>query len=231
MVPLLYISGSGGGARMEEGAISLMQMAKTSAALARLHEAGGCYVAVLTHATMGGSMASWAMLGDITIAEPKALLGFTGPRVIQNTIKKVLPEGFQRSEFLMEKGFLDAIVPRGELRNWIARSLQYVVTDDRPNGWANEHKAKLAQAASAMALQAAAASAAAHPPQNAGPEPITIPDPPADTAVAAPPKKKKSKRAPAKKKAAKASKKSGKKKAVAKKKKSTRKPKKPASES
>lgn len=163
MVPLLYVSGSGGGARMEEGAISLMQMAKTSAALARLHEAGGCYIAVLTHATMGGSMASWAMLGDLTIAEPKALLGFTGPRVIQNTIKKVLPEGFQRSEFLMERGFLDAIVPRGGLRDWIARALNYVVTDGRAGGWANEHKRRLAAAARELAAHANAIAAAVAP--------------------------------------------------------------------
>ena len=116
-VPYVVCSGSGGGARMHEGMYSLMQMAKTSAALAKLREAGIPYISVVTDCTMGGVWASWAALGDIILAEPGALVGFTGPRVIKTTINCELPDGFQRSEFLLEHGQIDQIVPRAELRN------------------------------------------------------------------------------------------------------------------
>lgn len=124
-IPLVIVSGSGGGARMQEGCLSLMQMAKTSAALARLRDAGGIYIAILTNPTMGGVMASFAGLGDITIAEPKALLGFTGPRIIAQTIGKELPEGFQTSEFMFEHGLIDMIVTRANLKSELARILRY----------------------------------------------------------------------------------------------------------
>jgi len=110
-----------GGARMQEGILSLMQMAKTSAAIGRHHQAGLLYTAVLTHPTTGGVSASFAMLGDITIAEPDALIGFAGPRVIEQTIKQTLPEGFQRSEFLKERGFVDMVVDRRELKETIIK--------------------------------------------------------------------------------------------------------------
>ena len=126
-LPLIIISGSGGGARMEEGLLSLFQMAKTAAAIKRLKNAGGFYLTVLTNATMGGSMASWASLGDIIIAEPKALLGFAGPRVIANTVRQELPAGFQTSEFLLEHGFIDQICVRSELRERMYRILRYVL--------------------------------------------------------------------------------------------------------
>jgi acetyl-CoA carboxylase carboxyl transferase subunit beta len=113
-----------GGARMQEGVLSLMQMAKTSAALGRLREAGVFYLSVLLHPTTGGVAASFAMLGDVIIAEPKALIGFAGARVIQNTIRQRLPLGFQRAEFLQEHGFLDKIVPRAELKATIAQLLK-----------------------------------------------------------------------------------------------------------
>jgi acetyl-CoA carboxylase carboxyl transferase subunit beta len=113
-----------GGARMMEGALSLMQMAKISAALGRLDRAGLPYVSVLTDPTTGGVTASFAMLGDLNIAEPKALIGFAGPRVIEQTIRQKLPEGFQRSEFLLDKGFIDLIVDRRELRNVLSRTLR-----------------------------------------------------------------------------------------------------------
>jgi acetyl-CoA carboxylase carboxyl transferase subunit beta len=122
--PLIIVSASGG-ARMQEGAISLMQLAKISAGLARLHERGIPYISVLTDPTTGGVTASYAMLGDLNIAEPGALIGFAGPRVIQQTIRQKLPEGFQRSEFLLKKGMLDAIVPRKELKGYIARALDF----------------------------------------------------------------------------------------------------------
>ena len=124
-LPLVVVSGSGGGARMHEGILSLMQMAKVSAALAQFHEAGGLFISVLTNPTMGGVAASFASLGDIVIAEPKALVGFAGPRVVQATVKVGLPEGFQTSEFLLEHGFIDRIVPRPELRSEIARITDY----------------------------------------------------------------------------------------------------------
>lgn len=130
-LPLIIVSGSGGGARMEEGILSLFQMAKTSAAIKRLQDAGGVYIAVLTNATMGGSMASWAALGDITVAEPQALLGFAGPRVIAQTVRQELPAGFQTSEFLLEHGFVDQVCHRKELRSRIISLLRYT-TDMKP---------------------------------------------------------------------------------------------------
>jgi acetyl-CoA carboxylase carboxyl transferase subunit beta len=126
-LPLVIVSCSGG-ARMQESTLSLMQMAKTSAALAKLDEAGCLYISMLADPTTGGVTASFAMLGDFIIAEPKALIGFAGPRTIWNTIKQELPEGFQRAEFLREKGFLDFIVPRRELRSEIARLIDYCAT-------------------------------------------------------------------------------------------------------
>jgi len=112
-----------GGARMQEGLLSLMQMAKTNAALTRLARAKLPYISVLTDPTMGGVSASFAFVGDIVIAEPKALIGFAGPRVIENTVREKLPEGFQRAEFLMQKGAVDMIMDRRELRANIARQL------------------------------------------------------------------------------------------------------------
>ncbi|MCK4624840.1 MAG: acetyl-CoA carboxylase carboxyltransferase subunit beta [Phycisphaerae bacterium] len=123
-VPLVIV-GTSGGARMHEGALSLMQMGKTSAALARYDEAGGLFISLLADPTTGGTTASFAMLGDIIIAEPNALIGFAGRRVIANTIKTELPAGFQRAEFLLDHGFIDRIVPRHELRNEIARLIDY----------------------------------------------------------------------------------------------------------
>ncbi len=123
--PLIIISASGG-ARMMEGAISLMQLAKISAALARLDAARVPYISVLTDPTTGGVTASFAMLGDLNIAEPGALIGFAGPRVIEQTIRQKLPPGFQRSEFLLEHGMLDAVVPRKDLRPYIGRALQFM---------------------------------------------------------------------------------------------------------
>ena len=123
--PLIIVSASGG-ARMMEGVVSLMQMAKISAALARLDEAKVPYISVLTDPTTGGVTASYAMLGDLNIAEPGALIGFAGPRVIEQTIRQKLPEGFQRAEFLLEHGMLDAVVPRKDLRAYIARALEFM---------------------------------------------------------------------------------------------------------
>src|SRR5690606_23809711 len=120
-LPLIIVSGSGGGARMHEGILSLMQMAKVSAALARLDAAGGLFISVLTNPTMGGVAASFASLGDVILAEPKALIGFAGPRVIKAAMKIELPKGFQTSEFLLEHGFVDRVVPRSELKAEIAR--------------------------------------------------------------------------------------------------------------
>ncbi len=122
--PVIVVSASGG-ARMQEAALSLAQMAKTSAALARLDDAGGLFLSVLTDPTTGGVTASFAMLGDLILAEPKALIGFAGPRVIANTVRQELPDGFQRSEFLQEKGFVDRVVHRKDLRNEIARLIDY----------------------------------------------------------------------------------------------------------
>lgn len=122
-VPLVLVSGSGGGARMQEGIVSLSQMAKTSAAIARLHDAGILYIAVLTNPTMGGVAASWAALGDILVAEPKALIGFAGPRTIKLTLGIDLPEGFQSSEFLVEHGFVDMVVNRVDMREELSKLL------------------------------------------------------------------------------------------------------------
>ncbi|AQT67637.1 Acetyl-coenzyme A carboxylase carboxyl transferase subunit beta [Anaerohalosphaera lusitana] len=123
-LPLVVVSSSGG-ARMHEGVVSLGQMAKTSAALAKFDDAGGLFISVLTDPTTGGVTASFAMLGDVIIAEPKALIGFAGPRTIYQTIKVELPEGFQRSEFLVEHGFVDMIVSRHDLRAEISRLVDY----------------------------------------------------------------------------------------------------------
>jgi acetyl-CoA carboxylase carboxyl transferase subunit beta len=123
--PLIIVSASGG-ARMMEGVVSLMQLAKISAALARLDKAKIPYVSLLTDPTTGGVTASFAMLGDLNIAEPGALIGFAGPRVIEQTIRQKLPEGFQRSEFLLQHGMLDAVVPRKELKPYIARALDFM---------------------------------------------------------------------------------------------------------
>ena len=124
--PLIIISGSGGGARMYEGMFSLMQMAKTSAALSRFNKAGGLFISVLTNPTMAGVLASFASLGDIIVAEPKSLIGFTGPRVIEQTIRQKLPEGFQRSEFLLEHGLIDMIVDRKSMRQRLSSIIDYL---------------------------------------------------------------------------------------------------------
>lgn len=124
-LPLIIVSGSGGGARMHEGILSLMQMAKVSAALARYDRAGGLFISVLTNPTMGGVAASFASLGDVIFAEPKALIGFAGPRTIQATIRIELPKGFQTSEFLLEHGFVDRIVRRADLKSEIAHIIDY----------------------------------------------------------------------------------------------------------
>ena len=129
-VPLIVVSASGG-ARMQEGAVSLMQMAKISGALMRLDEARVPYISVLTDPTTGGVTASFAMLGDLNIAEPGALIGFAGPRVIEQTIRQKLPAGFQTSEFLLQHGFLDAVVKRSELKDYISQSLSFF-SDSEP---------------------------------------------------------------------------------------------------
>ncbi|HAE86732.1 TPA: acetyl-CoA carboxylase carboxyl transferase subunit beta, partial [Candidatus Marinimicrobia bacterium] len=119
------IVSASGGARMQEGALSLMQMAKTASRLARIHEKGIPYISVLTHPTTGGVTASFAMLGDIIFAEPGALIGFAGPRVIRQTIGEELPEGFQTAEFLLKKGFVDAVVDRRHLKKSIDEVLKF----------------------------------------------------------------------------------------------------------
>jgi len=124
-LPLIIISGSGGGARMHEGILSLMQMAKVSAALARFHEAGGLFISVMTNPTMGGVAASFASLGDLIFAEPKALIGFAGPRTIKATLRIELPKGFQTSEFLLEHGYIDRIVRRPDIKSELARTIDY----------------------------------------------------------------------------------------------------------
>src|SRR5881628_3944064 len=130
-IPLVIISCSGG-ARMQEGVLSLMQMAKISAALGKLHEARGPYISILTDPTTGGVTASFAMLGDLNIAEPKALIGFAGPRVIEQTIRQTLPQGFQRSEFLLEKGMLDLVVDRREMKTVISTALRFMGAVRKP---------------------------------------------------------------------------------------------------
>lgn len=124
-LPLIFVSGSGGGARMQEGILSLMQMAKVSAALARYDSAGGFYISILTNPTMGGVAASWALQGDVTLAEPGAMVGFAGKRTIWNTVRIELPEGFQTSEFLMKHGFVDRVIHRKDLRTEVARLIDY----------------------------------------------------------------------------------------------------------
>ncbi len=126
-LPLIIFTASGG-ARMQEGILSLMQMAKTSAVIEKFKNEGGLYIAVLTHPTTGGVSASFATLGDITLAEPGALIGFAGPRVIEQTIGQKLPEGFQRAEFLEEHGFVDAVVKRSEMRETLIKVLKLHVT-------------------------------------------------------------------------------------------------------
>ncbi len=126
-IPLIIVSASGG-ARMQEGALSLMQMAKISAALMRLDEARVPFISVLTDPTTGGVTASFAMLGDLNIAEPGALIGFAGPRVIEQTIRQKLPAGFQTSEFLLQHGFLDAVVKRGDLKNYLSKALDFLLS-------------------------------------------------------------------------------------------------------
>ena len=128
-LPIVIVSGSGGGARMYEGMLSLMQMAKTSQALACHSEAKLLFISVLTNPTMAGIMASFASLGDLIVAEPRALIGFTGPRVIEQTIRQKLPEGFQTSEFLLEHGMIDKIVHRKNLKNALH---QFIVTIQEP---------------------------------------------------------------------------------------------------
>jgi acetyl-CoA carboxylase carboxyl transferase subunit beta len=123
-LPLIVVSCSGG-ARMQEGILSLMQMAKISAGLARMRDRGLAYISILTDPTTGGVTASFSMLGDVNIAEPGALIGFAGPRVIEQTIRQTLPEGFQRSEFLLEHGMLDMVVPRPELKATLSRCLTF----------------------------------------------------------------------------------------------------------
>jgi acetyl-CoA carboxylase carboxyl transferase subunit beta len=130
-LPMIIVSGSGGGARMYEGCISLMQMAKTCAALARHGQEGLAYISVLTDPTMGGIMASFAGVGDIIIAEPKALLGFAGPRVVEQTVRQKLPKGFQTSEFMLAHGLLDMIVPRKEMKSCMVMLLDYIKPGDR----------------------------------------------------------------------------------------------------
>lgn len=124
-LPVVIVSGSGGGARMHEGILSLMQMGKVSAALARFNEAGGLFISLLTNPTMGGVAASFASLGDIILAEPKALIGFAGPRVVKSTVNMELPDDFQTSEFLLAHGFVDRIVERKDMRTEIARIIDY----------------------------------------------------------------------------------------------------------
>ena len=125
-IPLIILSGSGGGARMYEGVLSLMQLAKTTAALARHSEKGILYISIITNPTMGGVLASFSSLGDVIIAEPRALIGFTGPRVIEQTIRQKLPEGFQSSEFLLKHGHIDMIAHRKELKDALSSLLDYL---------------------------------------------------------------------------------------------------------
>jgi acetyl-CoA carboxylase carboxyl transferase subunit beta len=129
-IPLVIVTASGGGARMQEGILSLMQMAKTSAHLAELAREKVPYITILTHPTMAGVMASFASLGDVILAEPGALLGFTGPRVIEQTIREELPDGFQRSEFLLEHGMVDVIVKRHDLKKVLAQLLSFFLEAD-----------------------------------------------------------------------------------------------------
>jgi acetyl-CoA carboxylase carboxyl transferase subunit beta len=148
-IPLIVVSCSGG-ARMQEGALSLMQMAKISSMIARLHEASVPYISVLTDPTTGGVTASFAMLGDLNIAEPRALIGFAGPRVIEQTIRQKLPEGFQRSEFLLEKGMIDMIVERVEMKATLARCLRFLVAEAPESGTVDESSPQETQVPSSI---------------------------------------------------------------------------------
>ena len=138
-LPLVTFTSSGG-ARMHEGALSLMQMAKTCSALAKYHDSGGYYISVMTHPTTGGVTASFASVADIIAAEPGALIGFAGPRVIQTTIRQELPEGFQRAEFLRDKGQIDIIIPRSEMRKTLAKLLAYSPKVEVPDDFLKEEK-------------------------------------------------------------------------------------------
>lgn len=129
-IPLIIISGSGGGARMQEGVLSLMQMVKTSSAIAEFKNKGGLYISVLTHPTMGGVMASFASRGEIIIAEPGALLGFAGPRVIRQTIKQQMPKGFQRSESLLKHGLIDLVVERAKIRPTLIKIINLLLPEN-----------------------------------------------------------------------------------------------------
>jgi acetyl-CoA carboxylase carboxyl transferase subunit beta len=131
-LPLVIFSGSGGGARMDEGMLSLVQMAKTSAALGRHREAGLPYVVIVTNSSYGGTMASWASLGDVIIAEPRAMMGFTGPRVIRETLKVELPPGFQEAEFMLRHGLIDLIVPRSRMRETLRKVIDYLAPAEEP---------------------------------------------------------------------------------------------------
>ena len=171
--PLLILSSSGG-ARMFEGILSLMQMAKTNALLARLSDAGVPYISILTHPTTGGVTASFASVGDVILAEPKALIGFAGPRVIKQTINQELPEGFQRSEFLLQKGMLDRIVHRTELRKTIGWLLAYFATAGRlpqkPRRRAGESLARFRAASIPIAITAPPPPPSAEPPASPDPK-------------------------------------------------------------
>ena len=133
-LPLVIVAASGGGARMQEGVLSLMQMAKTSAVIAKMREAGVLYISVLTDPTMGGAMASFASLGDVVLAEPKALIGFTGPDVMKETIGATLPEGFQRTEFALEHGLIDMIVDRKDMRRTLKQLIDLCMPAEDPTG-------------------------------------------------------------------------------------------------
>jgi acetyl-CoA carboxylase carboxyl transferase subunit beta len=170
--PLIVVSASGG-ARMQEGILSLMQMAKTSVELARLHEAGLPYLSVMSDPTTGGVTASYGMLGDVNIAEPGALIGFAGPRVIEQTIKQELPEGFQRSEFLLEHGMVDMVVDRRELKSLVSRLIRHML--GLPDPTAPVEEATPAAAPRARRGARARASGARRAPRN-GRAPRARPD-------------------------------------------------------
>jgi len=176
-IPLVIISCSGG-ARMQEGALALMQMAKISAALGKLHESRVPYISILTDPTTGGVTASYAMLGDLNIAEPKALIGFAGPRVIEQTIREKLPEEFQRSEFLVEHGMLDFIVERREMRDILIRCLKFLVNAEALAASAPAAAAPASTSGSDMAPDAASGSKSASAGQPGRTrEPLPFPSP------------------------------------------------------
>jgi acetyl-CoA carboxylase carboxyl transferase subunit beta len=175
-IPLIIISCSGG-ARMQEGVLSLMQMAKISAALGKLHEARVPYISILTDPTTGGVTASYAMLGDLNIAEPKALIGFAGPRVIEQTIREKLPDAFQRSEFLLEHGMLDFIVERREMREVLSRCLRFLINADILSAPAAAPAAPTVAAPSSATAGGAGADSAAAAPAPRTREPLIFPTP------------------------------------------------------